>query len=224
MFADEIIMKRIALYILLVFVPLYLSGQKSYVVKSISSLSGVVYTGIDNPLDVGNNKFSLADIFIRTNNGIVYKVDTAFVIVPNHSGVAVLWLYDANRKEDSILIQQDTLVVSELTTPKLLINSVEVTETSPLSILFLNRMDSIDIVFTDDLPSLRKHYSIGSFTFGYVYGNYYLSYDNKGNHVSNETRNAIRRVKPGTEVVIRVNINTELFLQVRRPIYRFNVK
>ena len=74
---------------------------------------------------------------------------------------------------------------------------------------FLLENDTLGIFITDDVIGSEKWVKINRFTFGYVYSSVYISYNNMGNKISDETKDAIKKLRPGQEISINVSIESE---------------
>jgi hypothetical protein len=213
-----ILLNKSILFLTLIFHLFTLSAQapQGKKVKITSSKSGVLYLGVENTAECSQVDFNLLNI--KTNNGISFKDEKRFIIMPSNVGTAIISLYKDSEFIDSIHVE-----VKRVPQPQLKLNGYVLDEKLPLNLLFLKTATELDIYFDDDLVGINKWYNVSGFSFGYVYGGHYMSFDNQGKIFNSKVIDSFRNVMPDTEIIFRVTLESSSEFSIKRPIFRFKV-
>ncbi|HEX2935245.1 MAG TPA: hypothetical protein VHO72_07815 [Bacteroidales bacterium] len=193
--------------------------------KSVTSLSNILYAGIDNDLVMiyPDNKSKTYNYIVSTNNGSLYKTDDGYLNIPRNAGRAFFSIYLINEDHDTLLIGKKQFVVRNLPLASIKVGDVLISEGAELNkALFLNG-DSIKLFFTDDLPESAEWYVVKSFTVGYPYGKQFISAENNGPVIGDDIKNLLNKVTEDRELSIRVNIVAPSGILRFLPITKFKI-
>lgn len=184
----------------------------------VNSKQNILYQGIDNPLKI--NTENNENLIIKTNNGIVYKDNGVFVAIPSKIHETELKIFETNENQDTILIYRAFLQTIRFPMPLLKLGDKVFDEMKEIDRNFLIQCDTIGIFFTDDIIGIENWYKITSYSFGYIYGNHYISFDINGNILDINTKKRLLSLSSGTEIIIRVTIISNSNISIKRPIFR----
>jgi len=176
---------------------------------------------VDNYLYV-NPDIKQNNIIITTDNGHVFHDEGMYCIIPATYGILNLDLFQVIN-EDTVLLLSKKFPAFEVPPPVLKIGNYKVTELEELSWSILMNCDSIGIFISDDIIGAEDWVYIEKFTFGYQYGSYYVSHSSRGNKFTEEIKEAIKKLKPGQEISIRVWLGSKGSIVREIPIYRVRI-
>lgn len=189
----------------------------------LSSKKGVLYSGIDNFIEINPpDSIKNSILYFSANNGIMLKDEQNYLVIPKRSGKIRIMAYLINGN-DTLIYGHRYLNVERVPEPKLKINQLILDEKGYLLKSELLKCDSLEIIFDPDIIGSETWYKVQSFTIGYSYGSFYKSYFNNGNIPSSRTRRIISRISPGKKIVIRTKAEGEGNVVMDLPIYRLTI-
>jgi hypothetical protein len=203
---------------LLFFAGLFAQDYDTVNIIAKQSRSNVLYVGIDNVILFPT--LNQDSIFLTTTNGMIFRDSGRFVIIPEKPGYARILVYKLGLQKDSLVIGTNKLQTRRFPKPELLIDNLKLNDVQQIPKGLLLSADSINIQFSDDIIGIDNWYSIKGFTFGYIYGNHYLSFENEGNRFNKESKKSMYNLRPGDEIIIRVWLESNMNLSIRRPIFK----
>jgi hypothetical protein len=192
---------------------------------SKTSVSGVLYSGIDNYLELSfpDEDSKNYAYHLTTNNGKMFAAENGYLTIPDRAGRSFINIYLITYNSDTLLVGKKQLLVKNVPYPAIKIGNTVVKDSITLDrgIFFAN--DSMQLFFTDDLPESGKWYRIVNFSIGYVFGSVYISVDADGAKFDQKVRELIRKVNPGKDVLIRVNSVTPTRVLHYLPVVKFKI-
>lgn len=191
---------------------------------TLSSLKGVLYSGIDNILKVNSTlRKDFDTILIESNNGKVV-IDSAdkILIIPDRPGKVRLTLLGILRK-DTTEIGYKYFTVLGIPQPLLSINNMPINTPCTIPRKAIIDCDSLTIFFSNDIEGSEKWMKISKFVLGYNYGGFYIAHLNPGNLLTNETKSILNKIGPDREISIRLTTVSEGMVYKELPIYRITI-
>ena len=188
-------------------------------IKAIYSKSNLLYSGIDNLLQVTHCGYNSETSVIRCNNGQAFIDSSDIIVIPQRSGFMDV-IIDDIIGQDTINLISARFYVTNLPVPVIIFCNYESTRLHKITKSFLLGCDSIYVKFNDDISDNQSWATIDHMEFGYQYGGNYMTYRNDGNKFSEEVRNIIARLAPGRDIFIRVFLKYEGNVIKSMPVFR----
>ncbi len=188
-------------------------------VIATQSNSNLLYAGIDNPIKIPG--YSPSDIDVSSSNGKIYETDTGFILIPSQHGKNKLTIKNKNSPDAGE--KQVEMDVIRFPQPDLYIGDERIGADREINKRKLLGADSIHVFFTDDIKNIEEWFEIRGFNLGYHYGGHYLSFDNDGNTFTDKTKRSLISLKPGQDIIIRIQLISKMNISVSRPLYRIKV-
>ena len=206
-------------------------GQSRYgdyladeILTCVSTMSGQLYTGVDNYVELDYALYKSADsVVLETSNGIAVQ-DTLnrYLVIPEKSGKLRLTLICTN--------QVDTLAHGikyfhslTLPDPLLTINNIPFTTPASIEKALLLTCDSLGVFFSDDIIGSDHWLTITEFELGYNYGGFHVSQKNHTNKLTAETKIIINRLGPDHDISIKPTVISNGRITKQLPIYRIKI-
>lgn len=191
--------------------------------KSVTSLKNYLYNGIDNYLQmVYPDEASMGyGYHITTNNGMVFTVDDGYLTIPQSAGRSFFTIYLVTSKHDTLMIGKKQFIVQNVPIPTLKIGNYVISENTVIDKSVFFAGEPLKLYFTDDIPESTEWYNIQNFSLGYSYGSIYLSVDNNGSDIEDETRKFISKIGIGRAIFIKVNTISPTGILRFLPIVKF---
>jgi hypothetical protein len=190
-------------------------------VYSITSLSGTLYTGIDNELKVCPGNFNAFQV--STDNGKVFREDKLIILFPSRAGRTKI-SFSIFYAEDTLELFSQELQARDLPYPSVYWGNMNVSLSDTIDKYKINSTDSLYFYFSDDIPASSNWLRIKHISIGYRYGNYYLTIDNPGNLLLQKTKNLLLNMKPGQEITLQLTTSNESGITFNIPPIRLKVK
>jgi len=191
-------------------------------IGTLLSKSGVLYVGIDNVLTFNNELKCPIGCTFTVDNGYVFNDDRRVVLIPSNSGNATLTV----TKIDELNVKQSKefrFIVLRYPTPMLKLDSIIVSDNESISKSLLLNSVRFELGFNSDIIEDEGLFKISSINFGYKYGNNYLQMQAPNNILNNEIKNTINKIAPGTDITIRLTLESNDLSVEKRPIFRFKL-
>ncbi len=188
-------------------------------IVSLTSRSGRLYCGIDNLLKVNIDDFKTKDsVFLQANNGIVIN-DYPFIVIPERPGSLRITVMSTDGKTQRNL-GFINFAVDNLPEPKLLIDTIIVTDNIALPREHLIKAKQLSIFISNDIIDSYKWYTIKEFSMGYYLGGYNISQNNTGCAFNEAMHKIIMGVLPDRYFIITVIIESNTGIIKTWPIAR----
>lgn len=185
-----------------------------------TSKSGLLYAGIDNIVDFKlPPEYEHKSVFLRINNGSLFH-DTMLVIIPSLPGSARIELF-LIENDSSKLIGHKLFTVEPVPKPTLKLDSLLVFPNSQISKSFLSDCKKVTIFVSNDIIGANNWFSVKEFTVGYEYGGYFVSEENNGSNISDETRDFIKDIPVNRFVSMNTIIMSTSDIKMNLPVTRF---
>ncbi len=191
--------------------------------RIVNSRSGIFYTGIDNPFIIDSTIiYNTNNLFISTNNGIVFFDSVYYISIPKKSGKVRMMVYKLEQG-DTVYIGFRNFTVHNVPEPKLMFNNMVVSNNSSIPKSLIMSTDSLGIFYSSDISGSEEWTYIDRFILGYSYGGYYISHINEGNKINLETKRIINTIGPDKQITFKIiAVNTGKVIRVL-PIYRLRI-
>ncbi len=190
-------------------------------ILAANSINNILYIGIDNVIEL--NHVGHADqLIMTTDNGRIYKEGNTFTCIPKTKGASKLQLYKAT-EQDTVLVKEEKFPTLYLQEPVVTLDTIKTRGMNQVSKQFLLQCDSVGIYITNDIIDIDSWYTVTGFTFGYVYGSHFISTYNRGKQIGDKVKGYIKKMPPGHELTIRVELITEWELSIKGPVFRATI-
>ena len=191
----------------------------------ISSLEGVLYSGIDNYVRVDSSLYADCDeIYLETTQGIAMKdTNNLFLVIPERPGKVRVSLLCKNESGEEEVARYQLFHVRNLPEPQLTLDTIPISNPSYIAKNVLIRCDSLGVYFSDDLVGSSEWLSITEFQLGYTYGGFHVTHKNETNKISEETKSILNQLGPDHEISIRTTVRAMGNVRKQLPIYRIRI-
>ncbi len=186
-----------------------------------TSISGDLYSGIDNHLLLNTEEFQSPEkIWISSTNGIaVFDTLNRFLVIPEKPGKVRYTLY-LIEGIDSTLLGYRFYSVRRVPEPRLRIDQTLIPVHGQVSKSLLMYCDSLSVFVSDDIPGSESWFTVREFTLGYNYGGFHVSYVNPSGSMLMETRKILNTLGPDREISIKATMVSHSGIEKELPIYR----
>lgn len=175
--------------------------------KVLNSRKGYLYLGIDNLISIPEKYKNINNIEVTTNNGDIFQDSSNYVIIPDRLPKATIYIKEPGMTDEYLDMQ--TFVVQYVPQPCITLGGECVDEMRVIDRHYLLSHDTLGVFISDDVIGSENWVTIRRFTVGYVTGSVFRSFNNEGNRFSAETKEMIKRIRPGQEISIRVTVVSE---------------
>lgn len=189
-------------------------------IYSKSSVSGVLYAGIENELALHLN-YPDDSVLLLANNGTIFY-DDGFVVIPQRTGKEriEIFLQTKNKKEYLGYKSFEVLSVPE---PILQIDTIKLADNKlMLSEIFI-MSDCLNVFISHDIIDSDKWYTVQEFTMSYSFGSYNVSKNNIGNRLNIETRQMIRNLSSNRTIAISAIIKSKTDVVKLMPLIKITL-
>jgi hypothetical protein len=197
---------------------------KDGTISCITTVSGTLYSGIDNYLrvnedpEIGNGNF-----YIESTNGYIEKDSTGnFLAIPGRPGKVRYTLYSLDAS-DTVLLGYSFFNVQRVPDPQLMLNRLVIPSRGVIRKSLLLAADSLSIYISDDLPGSEAWMRVKDFTLGYTYGGFHVSYYNPSSKILEATRQVLYTLGPDREISIQATLETDGKISWNLPVYRLMI-
>lgn len=188
-----------------------------------TSVSGDLYSGIDNYLIVDVNLSNSAeDLFITSTNGFVVRDSVGFLAIPEKPGKVRYTLYKTEAK-DTLILGYNFFNVKRVPDPRIKIDDALIPVQGQVKKAFLVSSNSLSVHISDDIPGSEDWVQVVDFTLGYNYGGFHVSYLNASDKMLPGTRDILNKLGPDREISIKVTTESDGKVLKSLPIYRLMI-
>ncbi len=193
-------------------------------IVSLTSRSGLLYSGIDNYLNIDSALILPCDtvLLVNSNGIIMHDTINQYLIIPEYSGNVRLTVY-CLQNNDTVSLGYRYFTVNSVPDPLITINNKPISSPASISKSVLLSCDSLGIYVSDDIIGSENWLRITDFTVGYNYGGFHVSYPNSTNILSLQIKEVINRIGPDHTISIRFNLEGEGKIKKQLPIYRLTL-
>ena len=189
--------------------------------KCRSSVSGDLYGGIDNYVELDTSIYSPDSEFIlsSTNGYALHDTLQYFYVFPVNPGKARVMVYEIT-EADTILLGYTFFEVKRVPDAQLMIDKVIIPSEGQIQKSFLMRSDSLTVYVSDDIPGSETWNHVTEFTLGYFYGGFHVAHLNSSARLMQKTREILYTLGPDREITIKVKLESTGKLETELPVYR----
>ena len=195
----------------------YLLADSS--ILSTTSVSNVLYSGIDNRLILNTSVINNYDtVFLKCNNGIVL-FDSTYFTIPHRPGNLRIELHGL-RNNVIDTIGYFNFKVLRLPAPKIAFGNVIIKDNMKISLDAFIKSDSLYIIVTEDIPDSKNWIQIKEFSIGYNYGGYFIGASSNSNFITQEMKHLAINKGAGRWFSVKVITQSATSLLLTNPIYK----
>lgn len=192
-------------------------------IVAITSISGILYCGMDNHLNISNIDSNGFDtLLLKTNNGKIYSDSTSIIANPRRTGKARMHVYGIKGR-DTIQIGYQNLTVKSIPEIKLSIDTLALELDDRISKTQFLLSDSLSVWFTRDIPGSYNWFSISRFSIGYSYGGFYVEHVNHSNQIDAKSKQIVESLGPGKKITIQAKLENKSDIKKELPLYRIEL-
>ena len=210
------------IFIIAFFLSFQIFCNENDTIYTLNSKSNTLYLGIDNYIHVPEVYLNDSAYDIRINNGKIFKDSSLINVIPRRLPDAFLNIYKY-ADQDTILIKSIRYFIKYVPKPCILINNQCLNDISIIDRNEFINNPVLGIYISDDIIGSQDWYKIKRFSFGYVFGSVYKSFESSTNLLTDEMIEALHHLKPGQEVHIKISIVSQGFLVSYLPVYTIKI-